>query len=457
MAKQEARILLVDDDPGLLHLLELRLKTFGYQVRAVESGATAMGCLDVFQPHLVITDLRMDGMDGMQLMDQIHRQRPGLPVLMITAHGTIPDAVQATQQGAFGFLTKPVDKSNLAQQVEKALTVFLPGDTSTMPDEPIVTRSAVMNELLRQAERLAQTSSSVLITGESGTGKELIARYIHNSGPRRAREFVDINCAAIPSELLESELFGHEKGAFTGASGTREGLIQTADGGTLFLDEIGDMPMALQAKLLRVLQEGVLRPLGMSRSVKVDVRVISATHQNIETLMEKGDFREDLFYRLNVVGLKVSPLRERREDIPLLVNHFLEQLAGRSGESPKSYAPTAMQLLVKSDWPGNVRQLYNVVEQNVVLSSSRIINAHTVEKALGQESDGLPSLQQARDNFTRKYITQLLAMTNGNVSRAARVAKRNRTDFYRLLSRLNIDPGQFKATDTKTVAKQRQS
>jgi len=453
MAKQDARILLVDDDPGLLHLLELRLKTFGYEVRGEESGASALASLDAFQPHLVITDLRMDGMDGMQLMDKIHRLRPGLPVLMITAHGTIPDAVQATQQGAFGFLTKPVDKSNLAQQVEKALNVFLPGEDVAKSSDAIVTQSGVMNELLSQAERLAQTSSSVLITGESGTGKELIARYIHNAGSRRRHEFVDINCAAIPSDLLESELFGHEKGAFTGASGTREGLIQTADGGTLFLDEIGDMPMALQAKLLRVLQEGALRPLGMSKSVKVDVRVISATHQDIQNLMSKGDFREDLFYRLNVVGLNVPPLRERREDIPLLVNHFLEQLAERGEEVVKSYAPSAMQLLVKSDWPGNVRQLYNVVEQNVVLTSARVINAHTVEKALGQESDGLPSLQQARDNFTRKYITQLLAMTNGNVSRAARVAKRNRTDFYRLLSRLNIDPGQFKPTDTKTVAK----
>ncbi|HUO67392.1 MAG TPA: sigma 54-interacting transcriptional regulator, partial [Gammaproteobacteria bacterium] len=349
-----------------------------------------------------------------------------------------------TQSGAFGFLTKPVDKQQLLEYVERAMKVSgLPTSKDEWSAE-IITRSAAVEACLQQARMVAGTDTRVLITGESGTGKELLARAIHRASPRKDQPFVAINCSAMAENLLESELFGHEKGAFTGAHRTHRGLFRAAHGGTLLLDEIGDMPMRLQVKLLRVLQEQQVRPVGSTEAVKVDTRVISATHQDLKDLMIKGAFREDLYYRLNVVNIQLPPLRDRREDIPLLVEHFLVQISAEAGNERKVYAPEAVELLVASHWPGNVRQLYNVVRQNVALSPTRVISAEQVRNALGEQANALPSFSEARDEFTRNYLSQLLQITGGNVSQAARLAKRNRTDFYKLLGRHQLNPEQFK-------------
>ncbi|HYM43793.1 MAG TPA: sigma 54-interacting transcriptional regulator [Steroidobacteraceae bacterium] len=441
--KRKARILVVDDDPGLLRLLTIRLRAESYDVEAVESAAQALAAASRFRPDLVITDLRMDHMDGIGLLKELQNRWPGLKVIILTAHGTIPDAVQATQMGAFGFLTKPVDKQELLDQVQKALRISGFGASDEDWRAEIVTRSALMEEKLAQAHMVAGTDARVLITGESGTGKELLARAIHRGSPRRNKPFVAINCSAMAENLLESELFGQEKGAAAGANRPQRGLFVGADGGTLMLDEIGDMPMRLQVKLLRVLQENAVRPAGGNDPVAVNVRVISATHRDLQQLMSSQQFREDLYYRLNVVHIEMPPLSRRREDIPLLVAHFLAQIARESGVR-KIYAPEAVELLATADWPGNIRQLQNVVRQNVALSQTPIIPVEMVQQSLGGSPGRLPSFDEARDEFTRSYLSQILQITGGNVSQAARLARRNRTDFYKLLARHQLTPEEFK-------------
>lgn len=437
-------ILLVDDDPDLLKLLSIRLSSAGYSVATADSGSSALNMLSRLQPALVISDLRMQPMDGMSLLIELHRQYPALPVIMLTAHGTIPDAVHATQQGVFGFLTKPIEKDELLAMVAHALK----NGSSTAINEDwqaeIVTRNPVMLNLLAQVKMVAQVDSSIMITGPSGSGKELIARALHRVSSRATEPFVALNCGALPENLLEAELFGYMRGAFTGALRNHNGLFQAADGGSLFLDEIGDMPTHLQIKLLRVLQERKLRPLGGTQDIAIDVRIISATHRNVKAMITAGTFREDLYYRLNVVSLEVPSLAQRREDIPLLVQHMLNRLARRPQGQHKVYAPEAMELLVQADWPGNVRQLQNIVEQNVTLTPGAVISAAIVEKALGTISSGMPSFDQARDEFTRNYLSQLLYIAEGSVSQAAKLAQRNRTDFYKLLNKYHLKPEQFK-------------
>ncbi|HUK01349.1 MAG TPA: sigma 54-interacting transcriptional regulator [Steroidobacteraceae bacterium] len=431
--KRKARILVVDDDPGLLRLLTIRLRAENYDVEAVESGAQALAAASRFRPDLVITDLRMDHMDGIGLLKELQNRWPGLKVIILTAHGTIPDAVQATQMGAFGFLTKPVDKQELLDQVQKALRISGFGSSDEDWRAEIITRSSVMEEKLAQAHMVAGTDARVLITGEAGTGKEMLARAIHKASPRRNKPFVAVNCSAMAENLLEAELFGDK---------TR-GVFQSAEGGTLLLDEVGDMPMRLQVKLLRVLQENLIRPVGNPEGIPVNVRVISATHRDLQQLMTAGQFREDLYYRLNVVHIEMPSLSRRREDIPLLVAHFLAQIAAESG-ARKIYAPEAVELLATADWPGNIRQLQNVVRQNVALSQTPIIPVELVQQSLGGGPGRLPSFDEARDEFTRSYLSQILQITGGNVSQAARLAKRNRTDFYKLLARHQLTPEEFK-------------
>lgn len=329
------------------------------------------------------------------------------------------------------------------EQVEQVLELSGQGDDMTRCGTGIVTRNTAMQRLLSQANQVAATESSVLIFGSSGTGKELLAKAIHKASGRRG-EFVAINCAAIPESLLESELFGFKRGAFTGALHTHAGLLVTADGGSLLLDEVGDMPLALQAKLLRILEEKSVRPLGSDRTKRIDVRVISATHRDLEAEVAAGRFRQDLYYRLNVISLHVPPLVARREDIPLLVLAKLDRLARHNGGKEKFLTPGAVELLVAAEWPGNVRQLFNIVEHCAALCPNRIISADVVRCALGSEAEPLPSLAEARAHFTRTYLTQLLKITSGNVSKAARLAKHNRTDFYKLLARYNIQHGDFK-------------
>lgn len=444
------KILLVDDDVALLRLLSLRLTAAGYVVTTVESGEQALAQLVRCRPHLVITDLRMAGMDGLALFDAIHQTSPTLPVIILTAHGSIPDAITATYRGVFSFLTKPFDGHTLLEHAKKALSLMggLPAQDTSNPDESwrqtILTRSSLMEDLLAQAMLVAATETSVLIHGDSGTGKELLAQAIHQASARCNAPFVPVNCGAIPEPLLESELFGHSKGAFTGATHDHNGLFQAAHNGTLFLDEIGDMPLALQVKLLRVLQEKEVRPLGSTQSLPVDVRIISATHRDLEHEMSQGTFREDLYYRLNVVNLDIPSLSERREDIPLLAYHFLTQLSADTKKRVTSFAPEALELLVRASWPGNVRQLLNVVEQTVALTTTPIIPATLVRKALREKPGELLTFADAKRRFEQGYLVQLLQITNGNVSRAARMAKRNRTEFYKLLHRHQIEPGAFK-------------
>ncbi|MCM2130031.1 two-component system response regulator GlrR [Larsenimonas rhizosphaerae] len=447
MSAGKAHLLLVDDDASLLRLLSMRLESRGYRVTTVESGREALAHIQSERPDLVLSDLRMDEMDGMELFREVQSRHPGLPVIILTAHGSIPDAVSATQQGVFSFLTKPIDKDELFAAVDDALrqTPASAGNDDAWRDE-IVTRSAVMEQVLDQARMVAVSDVSVLITGPSGSGKELMANAIHRASSRGNRPFIAINCGALPEQLLESELFGHARGAFTGAMHAHEGLFQAADGGTLFLDEIGDMPLALQVKLLRVLQERHVRPLGSTRSIPVDVRILSATHRDVNKAMESGDFREDLYYRLNVVNLRLPSLSERAEDIPLLAKHLVHQVSARNQSSVKGFSPEALSLLVGYGWPGNVRQLVNVVEQCVALSTSPIISQGLVSQALASDESVLPSFNDARAGFERSYLIKVLKMTDGNVTQAARIAGRNRTDFYKLLARHDLEVARFKAS-----------
>ncbi len=443
MSHKPAHLLLVVDDPGLLKLLGLRLTSEGYSVVTAESGVEGLRVLNREKVDLVISDLRMDEMDGMQLFAEIQKVQPGMPVIILTAHGSIPDAVAATQQGVFSFLTKPVDKDALYQAIDDALEQSAPA-TDERWREAIVTRSPLMLRLLEQARLVAQSDVSVLINGQSGTGKEIFAQAIHNASPRNSKPFIAINCGALPEQLLESELFGHARGAFTGAVSNREGLFQAAEGGTLFLDEIGDMPAPLQVKLLRVLQERKVRPLGSNRDIDIDVRIISATHRDLPKAMTRGEFREDLYYRLNVVSLKIPALAERTEDIPLLANHLLRQAAERHKPFVRAFSTDAMKRLMTASWPGNVRQLVNVIEQCVALTSSPVISDALVEQALEGENTALPTFVEARNQFELNYLRKLLQITKGNVTHAARMAGRNRTEFYKLLSRHELDANDFK-------------
>lgn len=437
-------LLLVDDDPSLLKLLSLRLSSEGFLVTTSENGPDALKILQKERIDLVISDLRMDEMDGFELFNEIQKIRPNLPVIILTAHGSIPDAVSATQQGVFGFLTKPIDKDALYKSIDDALKLTAPTQLNEDWHAEIVTRSPNMLQLLEQAKMIASSDVTVLINGQSGTGKEVLARAIHKASPRNQKPFIAINCGALPEQLLESELFGHAKGAFTGAISQRDGLFQAANGGTLFLDEIGDMPFSLQVKLLRVLQERKVRPLGSDRDFDIDVRILSATHRDLHKAMEKNEFREDLFYRLNVVNLKLPALNEREEDIPLLANHLLHKIANKQKNFVRGFSNDAMTRLVAAKWPGNVRQLVNVIEQCVALTSVPIISETLVEQALQGENTVLATFTEARNKFELNYLRKVLQITKGNVTQAARLAGRNRTEFYKLLARHELEANDFK-------------
>ena len=448
-AGSRGRLLVVDDDPDMLRLLSMRLGAAGYQVTAVGSAEAALSQLDIERPQLVLSDVRLPGRDGLALFDEVRTRHPSLPVILLTAHGTIPDAVEATARGVFGYLTKPYEARELLEKIAQALAMSAPAGPSHPADEQwraeIVSRSNRMADLLAEARMVAQSDASVLLRGDSGTGKEVLAHAIHRASPRAKRPFIAVNCGAIPEALLESELFGHMKGAFTDAVANHKGLFQAADGGTLLLDEIGDMPPALQVKLLRVLQERAVRPLGSSQSLPVDVRIISATHRDLEAAMATGQFREDLYYRLNVVTLSLPPLADRREDIALLANHFLHKLAAKYGQRLSGFAPEALKALTTAAWPGNVRQLYNVVEQVCALSTTPLVPLALVQRALRVPSAEVLTYAEAKQRFERSYLVGLLKMTDGNVADAARLAGRNRTEFYRLLQKNELTPGHFQA------------
>lgn len=437
-------ILLVDDDTGMMDLLAMRLEAANYATVCAESGARALALMEDKLPDLVMTDLRMEDMDGMALFERIHQRWPSIPVIMLTAHGSIAEAVQATQKGLYSFLTKPVDKDELLTTLGKALQIT----PTTVVDgvaSRIKTRSARMFNVLEQTRLLAESDVNVLVTGESGTGKELIARELHGLSRRSDQPFVSINCSAIPAEILESELFGHVKGAFTGAIRDHQGLFAAAQNGLVFLDEIGDMPIALQAKLLRVLQERVIRPVGGTDNIAINARVVSATHKDLLQAIQKGEFREDLFYRLNVVNIRLPSLRERREDILLLAQHFLQAIAERNGAATKQLSPEAITRLLEYHWPGNVRQLENVMEQCAALTRANIISETLISNAIpGSLSTSIRPLSEAKREFERDYIIGLLKSTEGNMRLAAQLAGRNRSDFYKIVNRHNLDVQAYK-------------
>ena len=449
---ERARILLVDDDPSLLRVLAIRLERAGYEVLPTNSGGQALSALPGFRPELVITDMRMDGMDGMMLFDAVRAKAPTLPVIALTAHGTIPVAVEATKRGIFAYLTKPIDKETLINTIEHALRIFRSADTDATTSssdwrEDIISRSPAMETTLREAWRVSQTDVGVLICGESGTGKELLAKAIHRASKRKQGQLVTVNCTTIPDQLFEAELFGYRQGTFATENESSSGLAKTADGGTLFLDEISKIPLRAQANLLDMLQKNEIRPVGATSPVPIDVRVISATQSDIEAAIVENNFREDLYCQLNTVILEIPALAQRREDIPLLADHFLSLTKSEMKDfvaEVSGFSDSATELLMAAAWPGNVRQLRDVVRRCVVLGSTPLISDTLIERSLRQNEKAFLPFARARDQFEFDYLTRLLEMTEGNVAKAARLAERNRSEFYKLLKKHALEPAMFR-------------
>ncbi|MDH5767650.1 MAG: sigma-54 dependent transcriptional regulator, partial [Nitrospirota bacterium] len=446
------KILVVDDDSNLLELIRMRLESAGYGAATATKGKEAVDAVKGQVFDLSIVDLQLENQSGISLMEELHLINPEMPVIILTAYGSIESAVEAMKRGAFNYLTKPFNPQELLSQIEKALEGHrlaseikeLKGLLEGRFDfSNIVAKSEKMQKVLEQVSHIAKTESTVYIHGESGTGKELIARAIHIASERRDKPFVDINCATIPETLLESEFFGHEKGAFTGAIRSTKGLFAQAHEGTIFLDEIGDMPLLLQAKLLRVLQERQFYPVGSERPVEVNVRVIVATNKDLDAEVKKGTFREDLFYRIHVIPIHLPPLRERKEDIPHLTEYFIKKFSRQMKKEVKGITPGAIQKLMLYDWPGNIRELENTIEYAMAMSHQEFI----IEDIILQTKDVLDKLhplKEARDAFEKGYLINLLEITKGNVSRAAELAGKYRADFYNLLKKHNIKPEDFK-------------
>ncbi len=448
------RVLVVDDEPGVREAVRQVLEYEGMEVRLAGSGGEGLAQFESFRPHAVLLDVKMAGLDGLETLSRLKQAAPDAVVVMISGHGTIATAVQATQRGAFDFLEKPLDADRLLVTLRNALAhAALSGENERLREAvdtryAMVGSSAVLRQVRDLIARVGPTDARVLITGENGTGKELVARAIHDASPRRSRAFVEVNCAAIPTELIESELFGHTKGSFTGAVTDRAGKFELADGGTLFLDEVGDMSLSAQAKVLRVLEEGLVTRIGAAKSLMVDVRVLAATNKRLETEIAEGRFREDLFYRLNVVPIQVPPLRERREDIPDLVAHFVRQLGGRAGIVPKPFTDDAVRRLAARSWPGNVRELRNVVERLLILAPGKTVTGTDVDRvAPGPEALPAGAALEAAESFDdfkieteRAFILQKLRENDWNIAEAARAMKLPRSNLYKKMVRYKLKP-----------------
>lgn len=468
-APEFRHVLVVDDDEDLLRLLALRLGARGFRVSTAESAEEGLARIAVEPPHLVISDVRLPGRDGLALFEEIRVTRPTLPVILLTAHGTIPDAVEATSRGVFGYLTKPFDSRVLLDKVDQALRLSAADPRASMDgDAPwragIVYRSSRMAEVMEEACAVASSDASVLIRGDSGTGKEVLARAIHRASPRAAAPFVAINCGAIPEQLLESELFGHVRGAFTGAASARTGLFQAADGGTLFLDEIGDMPIELQTRLLRVLSDGHFYRVGGHQQIKANVRVIAATHQNIEERVKQGLFREDLFHRLNVIRLRLPTVKERQEDIPLLARHFLQKSARDLGVEAKRMSEATLKYISTLEFPGNVRQIENLCHWLTVMAPAQTIEIADLPSDLREHStqetplNWLHSLSNEADRmiaafpghayerlnreFESMLIQRALAATGGRRIEAAQLLGIGRNTITRKIQEFEMAKGK---------------
>lgn len=448
-----AQLLVVDDEASIGHALRQLFEYEGHGVRVVRSGAEALELVENWSPDAIFLDVKMPGMDGLEVLERLRARNPSWVVVMISGHGTIDTAVEATRKGAFDFLEKPLDSNRVLVTLRNALAVRgLAERVERLESEvqshyEIVGASFAIRRVLERVERVAPTEARVLITGENGTGKELVARAIHRLSPRRDRPFVEVNCAAIPSELIESELFGHVKGSFTGAVADRAGKFELAHGGTLFLDEVGDMSPAAQAKVLRALEQGVIARVGSSKSVQVDVRVVAATNKNLEQEIREGRFREDLYYRLNVVPIEIPPLRERREDIPMLVRHFAALLQRTEGIPRREFSREALECLQELEWPGNVRELRNTVERLLILARGSLIDRADVELlvggsqgevALGAGLAHAATFQEFREQAERAFLLQKLREHDWNVAETARALAMPRSNLYKKIERFGL-------------------
>jgi two-component system, NtrC family, response regulator GlrR len=447
------KILVVDDDAALLEVLKIRLENANFEVMTALTGDDAVEAAKSQVFDLAVVDLQLGQKSGISVMEELHAITPDMPVIILTAYGTIESAVDAMKRGAYNYLTKPFDAPDLLFVIGRALENrrmttelrMLKGLLKERYDfENIVAKSQKMQQVLEQVSLIAQTDSTVFIHGESGTGKELIAKAIHFASTRGDRPFVALNCAAIPETLLESELFGYEKGAFTGAIRSSKGLFTQAHEGTIFLDEIGDMPLSLQAKLLRVLQERQFYPVGSQRPIEVDVRVVVATNKNLEGEVREGRFREDLFYRIHVIPIRIPPLRERKEDTLPLVEHFLSKFNSQMKKEVKGLTPQSLHKLMLYDWPGNVRELENTIEYAVAMTQQDVITEDYIFPSKAAAPEPLRPLKEMRASFERDYLSNLLALTEGNVSKAAQLAGLYRADLYNLLKKYSLKPDQFK-------------
>ena len=447
------KILVVDDDPSILKVIRMRLEAEGYNVTTAMHAQKALKLAHENMFDFALVDLKLNGKNGIELMEALHQINPELPVIILTAYGTIKSAVEAMKKGAYSYLTKPFNHEELLLQTQNCLERSrLTKEVKNLKKivkarygfENIITKSEKMEDVLDQVAQAAESDSNVYIEGESGTGKELIAKTLHLASSRKDGPFVAINCAAIPETLLESELFGYQKGAFTDAAHNKKGLFFQANRGTFFLDEISEMPLSMQAKFLRVLQEKEFYPVGGQKTTKVDTRFMATSNRNLEAEVAKGTFREDLFYRIHVIVIHLPPLRRRKEDIPLLANYFLTKYASETQKEIGGFTPAAMQKLLLHDWPGNVRELENTVECAVALATQDIITERSILPGQEEGDSGLKSLKMAKEGFEKNYLLQLIELTRGNVSQAAKLAGKYRADLYDLLKKYGIKPADYR-------------
>jgi two-component system response regulator GlrR len=447
------KILVVDDDINILRVIKLRLEAEGYQVTTAGKAKVALELAneDVFDFALV--DLKLNGTNGIQLMENLHQLNPEMPVIILTAYGTIESAVEAMRKGAYTYITKPFNYDELLIQTKNCLEkTKLTKEIKSLKKvvknrfgfDSIIGRSQKMEEVLEQVTKAADSDSTIIIEGESGTGKELIAQTLHLASPRADKPFVAINCAAIPETLFESEMFGYEKGAFTGAVQNKEGLMFQAQGGTFFLDEISEMPLSMQVKLLRVMQEKEFFPVGGTKTIKMDIRFIASTNKNLKEEVKKGTFREDLFYRIHVIDIHLPPLRERQGDVPVLSHFFLDKLSKEMNKEITGFSAPALQKLMLHSWPGNVRELQNTVESAIAMATENIISEELILPALKTEVNNLKPLKDAKENFERNYLLQLIELTEGNMAQAARLAGKYRADLYELLKKYDLKPSNYR-------------
>ena len=449
----KGKILVVDDDRNILQVIKMRLASGGYQVVTTGIAEEALNLAAQEPFDLLVLDLKIDGQDGISLMEKIHQINPDVPVIILTAYGTIKSAVNAMKKGAYGYLTKPFEGHELLLQIENCLEK---GRLSTEVKrlrqlvkkkygfDNIIGKSEKMQKVFEQVTLAAATDSNVYIEGKSGTGKELIAKTLHVASNRKDGPFIALNCAAIPENLMESELFGYEQGAFTGANKDKKGLFAEAANGTFFLDEISEMSLSMQAKILRSLEEKEFFPVGSRQTVKVDARIIAASNKNLEQEVEKGRFREDLFYRIHVIPIKLPSLQERKEDIPILSRHFLQKFSKEMDKDIKGFSINAMQKLIAYPWPGNIRELENTIECAVAMTKKNIITQDFILQSQDASPEGLTSFKDAKENFEKNYLIQLFELTRGNVSKAAKLAGKYRADVYELVKKYNLKLSDFR-------------